>query len=80
MRFHVPDVGLNGLHRLTHLLELNGNHLVVRFPNGGRWVVRGKLTAQGELVPEAVEFVGGVRREVASSTASSCSAINASIR
>ena len=55
VRFRVPDVGLNGLHRLTHLRELNGNHLIVRFPNGGRWVVRGKLTAQGELVPEALE-------------------------
>ncbi len=52
VRFRVPDVGLNGLHRLTHLLELNGNHLIVRFPNRGRWAVRVKLTAQGELVPE----------------------------
>ncbi len=52
LRFRVPDVGLNGLHRLTHLLELNGNHLIVRFPNGGRWGERVKLTAQGDLVPE----------------------------
>ena len=52
VHFRVPDVGLNGLQRLTHLLEVNGNHLSVRFPNRGRWVVRVKLTAQGELVPE----------------------------
>ncbi len=60
VRFRVPDVGLNGRHRLTHLRELNGNHLVVSFPNGGRRVVWVKLTAQGELVPAHLPGDGGV--------------------
>ncbi len=55
VRFHVPDVGLNGLQRLTHLREVNGNHLIVRFPNGGRRVVPIHLAAEGELVPEALQ-------------------------
>ncbi len=54
-----------GVHSPTTLKEpercLFGNHLIVRFlivrfPNGGRWVVRVKLTAQGELVPKALEL------------------------
>ena len=56
MRFRVPDVGRKGRLRPTHLPELNGNHQIVRFLSPGRWVAQGKLTAQGELVPEALEL------------------------